>query len=158
GALWNIRGTATVAYSTFFNNSASDSGGAIENYAGLLTISNSTISSNRTIASQGVGGIASYAYLYSDAMIQVVNTTISNNSGVQIALNQAPQFQSLARFRNTIVASNGAQPNFVANNGAQFLSQGHNLSSDNTGNLMAEGDQPNTDPMLGPLQDNGGPT
>ena len=38
-------------------------------------------------------------------------------------------------------------------------SLGYNLSNDNGGGfLTAMGDQINTDPMLGPLQDNGGPT
>ena len=32
------------------------------------------------------------------------------------------------------------------------------MSSNGEGNLDATGDRPNTDPMLGPLQDNGGPT
>ena len=39
-----------------------------------------------------------------------------------------------------------------------MTSQGHNLDSDNTCNLSSVGDLPNTDPLLGPLQDNGGPT
>ena len=39
------------------------------------------------------------------------------------------------------------------------ISHGYNLSSDDGGgNLTGPGDQINTDPMLGPLQDNGGPT
>src|SRR5207245_4040288 len=40
-----------------------------------------------------------------------------------------------------------------------IVSLGYNLSSDAGGGfLTATGDQINTDPMLGPLQDNGGPT
>jgi hypothetical protein len=35
---------------------------------------------------------------------------------------------------------------------------GHNLDSDGTCNLTDSTDLPNTDPMLGALQDNGGPT
>jgi hypothetical protein len=39
------------------------------------------------------------------------------------------------------------------------ISLGYNLASDNGGGfLTGPGDQINTDPMLGPLQDNGGPT
>jgi len=38
-------------------------------------------------------------------------------------------------------------------------SLGYNVSSDNGGGfLIGPGDQINTDPLLGPLQDNGGPT
>ena len=52
--------------------------------------------------------------------------------------------------RNTIVDSGGC-----ANNAP--VSLGHNLSSDNTCALTNTGDLTNTNPLLGPLQDNGGP-
>ena len=46
----------------------------------------------------------------------------------------------------------------IANNGAA-TSNGYNLSNDDGGSILtATGDRINTDPMLGPLQDNGGPT
>jgi hypothetical protein len=46
-----------------------------------------------------------------------------------------------------------------ANISGDVNSLGHNLSDDDGGgNLTAPGDQVNTDPMLGPLQDNGSPT
>lgn len=45
------------------------------------------------------------------------------------------------------------------NDGGTVTSHGYNLSSDDGGGyLTASGDQINTDPLLGPLQDNGGPT
>ena len=48
--------------------------------------------------------------------------------------------------------------NLVSNSGT-VISHGYNLSSDNGGGfLTATGDQINTDPILGPLQNNGGPT
>jgi len=47
----------------------------------------------------------------------------------------------------------------IYNSSATVSSLGYNLSNDNGGGfLTANGDQINTDPMLGPLQDNGGPT
>lgn len=43
-------------------------------------------------------------------------------------------------------------------NGGDVISNGYNLSNDDGGGVLtAIGDQINTDPMLGPLQDNGGP-
>jgi hypothetical protein len=39
-----------------------------------------------------------------------------------------------------------------------MTSNGYNLSSDGTCNFNSTGDLNNTDPKLGPLQDNGGPT
>jgi hypothetical protein len=38
------------------------------------------------------------------------------------------------------------------------MSLGHNLSSDNSCTLNASGDMTNTNRLLGPRQDNGGPT
>ena len=47
----------------------------------------------------------------------------------------------------------------IVNDRGTVTSLGHNLSSDGGGGfLTATGDQTNTNPMLGPLQDNGGPT
>jgi hypothetical protein len=37
-------------------------------------------------------------------------------------------------------------------------SKGYDMSSDSSGNFSGPGDLNNTDPMLGPLQNNGGPT
>jgi hypothetical protein len=46
-----------------------------------------------------------------------------------------------------------------ADNGGTFATQGHNLSSDDGGGfLIGPGDQTSTNPLLGPLQNNGGPT
>jgi hypothetical protein len=61
--------------------------------------------------------------------------------------------------RNTLIAGEGPQPNLFADSGGTFVSQGYNLSSDDGGGfLTGAGDLTNTDPRLGPLQDNGGPT
>jgi hypothetical protein len=47
----------------------------------------------------------------------------------------------------------------IFNNGGTITSLGYNLSSDDgSGSLTGPGDQINTDPLLGPLQNNGGPT
>jgi hypothetical protein len=58
---------------------------------------------------------------------------------------------------NTIL--NAEPPENLFNNGGTITSAGHNLSSDDGGGyLNGPGDQINTDPMLGLLQDNGGRT
>ena len=47
----------------------------------------------------------------------------------------------------------------IYNDGGTVISHGYNLSSDNGGGyLNGPDDQINTEPLLGPLQDNGGPT
>jgi hypothetical protein len=59
---------------------------------------------------------------------------------------------------NTILNA-GASGENIFNNGGTVTSHGYNLSSDDGGGyLTGPGDQINTDPLLGPLQDNGGPT
>ena len=58
-----------------------------------------------------------------------------------------------ATLQNTIVAGNTA----VDCDGA-VVSFDNNLDSDNTCNLVAPGDLPGVDPLLGPLANNGGPT
>lgn len=58
-----------------------------------------------------------------------------------------------ALVRNTILADNTGY-----NCNGSIASLGHNLDSGNTCGLAAAGDQPNTNPLLGPLAYNGGPT
>jgi hypothetical protein len=53
----------------------------------------------------------------------------------------------------------GAQGANIDNFSSTITSHGYNLSSDDGGGLLVGiGDQTNTAPMLGPLQNNGGPT
>jgi hypothetical protein len=59
---------------------------------------------------------------------------------------------------NTILKTGTSGANIVISSGT-VASNGYNISNDNGGGfLTGPGDQINTDPMLGPLQDNGGPT
>src|SRR5262249_6961300 len=53
----------------------------------------------------------------------------------------------------------GALVGNILNESGTITSNGYNLSDDDAGGyLIGPGDQINTDPMLGPLQNNGGPT
>jgi len=54
---------------------------------------------------------------------------------------------------NTIISGTGG-----ANCAGTITSAGHNLDSGNTCKFTATGDITSTNPLLGPLQDNGGPT
>ena len=58
-----------------------------------------------------------------------------------------------ATLQNTIVANNSAGNCFNS-----VTSNGYNLSSDGSCDFDGPGDLNNTNPMLGPLQNNGGPT
>jgi hypothetical protein len=56
--------------------------------------------------------------------------------------------------QNTIVANSP----YGGDCDGTMTSNGYNLSSDNTCNFHQTGDLNNTNPLLGPLQNNGGPT
>jgi len=57
------------------------------------------------------------------------------------------------------IANTILNENAPGNIGGSVTSLGYNICGDNGGGLLnGPGDQINTDPLLGPLQDNGGPT
>src|SRR4029077_9192830 len=92
--------------------------------------------------------------------VEITNSTISGNSAGSGGgiYNSAGQFGGRLEFGNTIFNA-GASGENIFNNGGTVTSHGYNISSDNGGGyLNGPGDQINTDPLLGPLQDNGGPT
>ena len=159
----------TINTSTVSGNSASVIGGGILNFGpdGIvdLTINNSTVSGNLATSGGDGGGI------YNDgfdglADLTINNSTVSGNSATSGGgiYNSGggfpPFFQGLATvtIQDTILNAGASGENIYNDSGA-VTSQGYNLSSDNGGGfLTATGDQINTNPMLGPLQDNGGPT
>ena len=149
--------SATILTSTVGNNSAYI-GGGIENVIGSLTVTNCTLSGNSSGRTSGAiyngsGGNAG------NTTLLVTNSTLTNNSapmGGGCLFNE--DGTSTATIRNSILQV-GSAGGTLANNGGTITSQGYNLSSDNGGGfLIATGDKINTNPLLGPLQDNGGPT
>jgi hypothetical protein len=146
-------GGVTVINSTISGNSASGGGGGIAIYYGGLTVVNSTISGNS--AGKVGGGIANYT-----GGVQVSNSTVSGNSAGSGGgiYNVAGQFGGTIEISNTIFNAGAIGENIV-NNGGTVTSHGYNISSDDGGGVLTgPGDQINTDPLLGPLQDNDGPT
>jgi hypothetical protein len=138
-------GGATIINCTINGNSAVFEGGGI---FGGGTISNSTISGNRTLVGHSRGGGFSGGGT-------ITNSTFSDNvsvNGGNICATVSVQLS------NTILKTGFSGANiFVL--GGTVTSDGYNISDDNgAGLLTGPGDQINTDPLLGPLQDNGGPT
>jgi predicted outer membrane repeat protein len=174
--------TLTVSNCTISGNSAHFYGGGVGNSAGIVQISNCTLSGNS--ASGSGGGISTE---YDDAQVYISNCTLSGNSAdvygggiysqerVTVAVtnstlsgnsansgggiyNNGSSGGTVATLANTILKT-GASGENIYNFGGSVVSQGYNLSNDNgSGYLNHSGDQINTDPVLGPLQDNGGPT
>ena len=141
-------GTITIQDSTISGNTAV--GGDFEGYGGGIygnnnTITNSTITGNSALRGGGVAGGGNIAH-----------TTFSNNSA-SLAGGTLYLTSSL-ELGNTILKAGASGVN-IFNNGGSFITHGYNVCSDNgSGFLNGPGDQINTDPMLGPLQNNGGPT
>lgn len=157
GAIWAAT-SVTCTNSTFFDNTSRGSagtslvsGGAIRS-DGTVNCTGCTFSAN--IAANGsagntVGGaIAGFAVVCSDCTF---------------AANAAPQGRCCYVFTtltitNCIVADSGTGTMFGG--GGALTSGGYNIctaSATDVPWLNAAGDQPGTDPLLGPLQDNGGP-
>ena len=144
-------GTATVSSSTFSGNLTGTQGGAIYNVDGTLEITNSTISGNTSSSSGAL-------YNHSAGTTVVIGCTIVSNTGGGAGAN----YQAM-QVKDTIIANNA--------NGADlsglFVSLGHNLIGNGdggsgftngvNGDLVGTSGTP-VDPLLGPLQDNGGPT
>lgn len=156
GAICN-GGTLTIKNSTISGNVARQhEGGAIANY-GILTITNSTFSGNiarPSLLGSLAGGILNGGLFQSTGTLAVNNSTFSGNiarRGKGGAIFNVKG--STVLLQNTIVANNTG-----GNCHGTITSDGYNLSSDSTCNFNSTGDLNNTDPMLGRLRNNGGPT
>jgi hypothetical protein len=164
-------GTATVTDSTISDNLGGGGGGGILSSLHMLTVTNSTISNNSSVVAFG-GGIGVLG------MTVVMNSTISHNTvngvfnvGTITVTNSTISSEApggggclfndpggTVQMGDTILTDCRFCGGTIANAGT-FTSLGYNLASDNGGGVLTgHGDQINTDPMLGPLQDNGGPT
>jgi hypothetical protein len=166
-------GTMTITNSTIDNNETWIDGGGIYNGFGTLTITNSTVSSNRADgehdgnpwACHGGGILGAVTFtnstlsnnlssfygggIYGDGAI--TNSTISGNSAL---VGGGISTGGGLEIGNTILNNTVG-----ANIDGTVTSHGYNISTDDGGgNLNGPGDQINTDPMISPLQNNGGPT
>ena len=144
GGIWN-GGSLNITDSTISDNWAQEGAAILNDRAGTLSLLNSTISANRSIA--GTGAIRS---LSADPIV-IGNVTL---------LETAPRpdgysgIFGAAEIRNTIIANGGLGSNCAS----AVTSLGHNLSSDNSCGLGGPGDLNNVQPQLTGLQHNGGPT
>jgi subtilisin family serine protease len=159
--------TLAVSASTLSANSASRAGAGIYNNGessgtGTVQIATSTLTGD--IASGDGGGIYNDGTSSGRATLSVKASTFSGFMG---NLGGGP---SGAIFNNggggsasveigSSILKGGTSGGNIANLSGAVSSDGYNLSSDDGGGfLTGTADQINTDPMLGPLQDNGGPT
>jgi hypothetical protein len=152
-------GSLTIANSAIHGNGVLFAGGGINN-GGPLTISNSTITGN--VASfKGFGDGGGIYTGSATAKLTISNSTVHSNS-VASSMGRGGGIYIIGgtlELVNTILNRGGATGANIFYDSGTVISHGYNLSSDDaSGLLTATGDQINTDPMLGPLQNNGGPT
>jgi hypothetical protein len=149
-------GSVTVNNSTISGNTVAEGGvpatGGGVTCSGSVTVNNSTISGNTVDGYMCDGG-----GIRNSGTLTLTNSTFSGNSapsGQGGAISNASQ----TMIGDTVLNA-GASGGTIFNNGGTITSLGYNIASDKGGGVLTgPGDQINTDPMLGPLQDNGGPT
>jgi len=151
----NGSASLTITNSTLNGNSTQNGfGGAIGStaYSGgsaTLTVVNSTFSANSSAL--GGGGIDTDGNIVES----VTNCTFSDNTGFVASIWNGGSLT----IGNTILKAGASGVNLAPFGSSTQTSLGYNLSNDNGGGyLTGAGDQINIDPLLGPLQDNGGPT
>ncbi|OCR00329.1 hypothetical protein BCD67_25350 [Oscillatoriales cyanobacterium USR001] len=151
----------TINNCTFANNTAKDSGGGLwVGEDGDIKITNSTFSGNK--ADQQGGGITIASR--SGFSTEITNTTIANNSAGTFAGGVATFGQQSVTVKNSIFANNTAGNSFKVRQqtSREFIDGGNNLqfpakltvTDPNDSNVTAK--IKIADPLLGPLQDNGG--
>ncbi len=178
GLYADLNGVARVSATTISGNIADSSEGP-GGFAGIpegggifmLSVANSTDASltGLTIAAneaRGLGdlGVIQGGGIYfdggADSTLAVNSTTLAGNTVDQdngLGGNLLWKGTNIPTFRNTIIGG-GIGPAGAENCSAKAASLGFNLESSNQCGFGAAGDLVNTDPQLGPLQDNGGRT
>ncbi len=143
-------GSLTLSNSTVSGNTTTADGGGIHTSGTAANLTNVTLSGNT--ANRGGG-------LDCAGTCTLTNVTVTANTAATAGDGVRHTGGSTTTFLNTIVANNlSGGVTECSGSAAQLASSGNNLSSDASCDFTAGGDQQNTDPLLGPLQDNGGPT
>ena len=146
GGLYINQSAVYITDTTISHNRADDEGGGISivNAGSSVNLLNSTLSRNDAPVA-GAGIIAN------NGSLTIEHTSVVSNIGNGLAV-QGPGSIAVA---NTIVANNLTSDCLYLS--GPILSNGYNLSSDTTcTSFIASGDITDTNPLLGPLQDNGG--
>jgi CSLREA domain-containing protein len=174
GGLLNNGGTMTINNSTISSNSASSGGGIYNGSDGTMTVNNSTISGNSASSTFGGG-------LYNNGGTATIgNSTISGNNSADsgggmfngisgtitisnstISSNSANTGGGLRNFSGTMTLANSIVANspLGGNCAGTITNGGHNLDSFTTcGWGSSNGSLSSSDPKLGSLANNGGPT
>ena len=157
--LWDS--TSTVTGSTVSGNTANDDGGGVYVFSGSAVITNTTISGNN--AYDDAGGLFSVSGGAITLEHSTVTLNVADADSSAGGMGGGMRTTGTITLDHTIVAGNtdvGTDPDIDGNVAASYSFIGDDTGAtitDNGGNQIGTGASP-IDPMLGPLQDNGGPT
>jgi hypothetical protein len=127
-------------------------GSGIFNRCGTVTLLNSTVSRNRSFGGFGGGGILNFSHTC-PATTTIINSTIFENRADGPAGFQGRGDAIADAFSPAYGLGDDCYAVVPAS-----ASLGHNIASDASCGFTGTGDLNNTDPLLGPLANNGGPT
>jgi hypothetical protein len=158
GGVYNA-GNLTLVNTMVANNSADTDGGGIANQ-GALSLTNSTVAYNTSYF--GSAGILN------SGALSILNGTISDNitlygpSGIGnfgvLTITYSTLLGEVYTIGGQVWFKGAILSDCTTTDGGATLSQGHNLDYGNTCGLGASGDLTNTNALVGPLANNGGPT
>ena len=172
----NNNGTANISNSTISSNSASSEGGGI-NSLGTVDISNSTISDNSAFYGGGINSlgtadisnstISGNSAFYGGGIrnlsgtASISNSTITDNESGSSSQGSGIFHDNAFTDITSSIVSGNVNTDIDATSNNNLTSSGNNLIG--TGNAIDVFDSENdqigiTDPLLGELADNGGPT
>ncbi len=155
GGISNL-GATTLSQSTVSGNRALDGGGILSEGSGLLTLTNSTVSDNT--ADRDGGGVMSDLSTLNN--VTIVNN-IADNDHNSIGDGGGIYNRSTGDMKNTLIANNTDLGGEAPDCSGTLNSEGYNLIRNSTGctiNGNLTGNWFGVDPLLGPLQNNGGST
>ena len=142
----------TIDESTISENAAADAGGGLAARDAVAEITNSTVSGN--VSEHNGGGLATRDH---ESELTLVHVTLTNNTAEGLPGGGLGIGAGTVTTRSSILAGN-TPADCSTSSLPGVISQGQNLSSDGTCGFSMPADLPGVDPLLGPLQDNGGPT
>jgi hypothetical protein len=155
GAMFNNGNDLIINRCSFSGNTITGAlggdgdGGAIFNNGSFLTFLNSTLSNNTAFDEGGA------IFENGSSNNTLVNVTMAgNNADTASGVSHNGSGDYILQSSILANATNGAN----CGGSGTYISSGYNIGDDNSCPLGGTGDQPNTNPMLGMLQDNGGNT
>ncbi len=152
GGISSESGSVEVVETAVYNNNASGSGGGILHNVAPAAGANNFIITNSTISGNSAGGAGGGLRNAGIATTTLQNVTFANNQAVVNGRAIIVAGGTLTA-RNSIIT--GSTTPLCS---GTVTSNGHNLASDGSCGLNSTADLPNTNPLLGPLQNNGGGT